>query len=147
MGSTFASRRLALLVVVCASLCSTACTLLGAGIGANTPRWEEGVSTEKLASCAEAGGSLEVRLRPAAAAYGPDRLRGACGSLDAENVVVVTDQGERRIPLRDIARVDLRRGNYVTTGLAVGLLIDAVSFVALAAILYANDPIRLGKRP
>ena len=49
-------------------------------------------------------------------------------------LVVMTGGGERRIPLRDIRRVDVSTGSRWATGLGVGFAIDLTVAVVLGVV-------------
>jgi hypothetical protein len=107
-------RFLTLFALVVVSFVASGCTLLGAGIGAAIPRYEN-------VDGANAGARLRVE-----ADNGQD-FEGTVTSTRGESLVLATPEGSYELPLDHLRR---RAGTYASTGAAIGGVIDAVCVIA-----------------
>jgi hypothetical protein len=147
-------RWLVVLVLVCAP-CATGCGLIGLGLGAAVPTWEE-VPPDAVWANTHVGGAIDVHLRAGAATReGAESVSGSYGGQEdvpmntaeapmprAGRLLVSTGGTTRRIPFEDISRVDFRSGSYWSTGLTLGVAIDAVVATMLVAFVVTSGSFR-----
>jgi hypothetical protein len=133
-----ASRLTALLTSLVLLATLPGCTFIGLGIGAATPKHEQGeVSPDELDSVA-IGTPVEVDYAPPGAI-----MRSAKGPIVARSADVIEipevllPEANLRIPRSQIqyVRADKQTGSYWATGLLVGLGLDVIFCIATAEIL------------
>jgi len=114
------------LIVVCALLLTTGCSLFGMAIGAAVPRY----SSEFVPAV---GNDVHVETENG------DAFSGKLVVSDPSHVVVFSDGVRRDVERWQIDTVAKRVGSEWKTGLHVGLALDVVCIVgALAALLVAG---------
>ena len=138
--------RVGFVVVLCASLAASGCTIAGAAIGAATPSYER---SDWPRSSVEIGTRVRVRIRN----VGADSVRiaeldGRYGGV-RDGVLAVTDEDgrEHEVMVRDVIDVEIRSGTEWKKGLLLGAAADTIVLVAAVAIANgANVSIATGDR-
>lgn len=117
------------MLVVVAMPALSGCTLVGLGIGASTPSYEQ---VPPPYASIEPGRDVRLTTTPVRSEepWPPPHVYGRFRSAD-EGAVVLED---RTIPRRDVERVDVRTGTYWKTGLLVGACFDVTLAISIAVI-------------
>jgi hypothetical protein len=127
-----------LAVVLAASFVLEGCLLIGLGIGAAVPRYQEkwytaAANPEELPK----GRGVEVT---AITGLGQEQIDGSLEGVKDGKLVVDSGYGTRTIPLDHVMTIRLRDGSYWATGLIMGAVVDAVVVVLAVSALSSLGP-------
>ena len=119
-----AERGTRLAFLLAASFALEGCSLIGLGIGAATPRYQE--LPRRAAANADELPKGEVVEITAVTGLGQEQIDGSVEGVRDGKLLVDSGYGTRTIPLDHVMTVRVREGSYWAAGLAAGAVIDAV---------------------
>ena len=126
-----APARVAVVALACLSGAQAGCTIAGAAIGANMPRYEPTGWPRQEPS---PGAAIRVRVRTVGAdARAVAIVEGSYGGIRHGAIVVLQGARENEVPLQDVLDVAAREGSEWKKGVLLGAIADACLAAAVVA--------------
>jgi len=127
-----------LAVVLAASFVLEGCSLIGMGIGAAVPRYQD-MPYRATTTPDELPMGRDVEVT-AVTGLGQEQIDGAIDSVHDGKLVVDSGYGPRTISLDHVRTIRLRDGSYWATGLVMGAVVDAVVLACIVTGLSSLGP-------